>query len=65
MDSQNSRDCGSPTLIMEVVGDEEENKEEEQEEGVVRTTKISTSHPGKHDIRQKCINVPKENLIWF
>ncbi|XP_032418205.1 zinc finger protein 3 homolog isoform X1 [Xiphophorus hellerii] len=47
VDSQNSRDCGSPTLIMEVVGDEEENKEEEQEEGVVRTTKISTSHPAR------------------
>ncbi|XP_027872865.1 zinc finger protein 568-like isoform X2 [Xiphophorus couchianus] len=45
--SQNSRDCDSPTLIMEVVGDEEENKEEEQEEGVVRTTKISTSHPAR------------------
>ncbi|XP_008435018.1 zinc finger protein 37-like isoform X1 [Poecilia reticulata] len=47
VDSLNSRDCGSPTLIMEVVGDEEENEEEEQKEGSMRTTKISTSHPAR------------------
>ncbi|XP_054912435.1 zinc finger protein 660-like isoform X2 [Poeciliopsis prolifica] len=47
VDFQNSRDCSSPTLVMAVVGDEEEIEEVEQEERVVRTTKISTSHPAR------------------
>ncbi|MEQ2224780.1 hypothetical protein ILYODFUR_011048, partial [Ilyodon furcidens] len=44
---QDQRDCSSPTLIMEVVGDDEENEEGEQEKGVVKMTRILPLHSAR------------------
>ncbi|KAM4749755.1 uncharacterized protein FYW61_021945 isoform 2-T2 [Anableps anableps] len=52
LQDQNQRDCSSPTLIMEVVGDDEENEEGEQEEGVVKTTRISPLRSARTRRRQ-------------
>ncbi|XP_047222112.1 zinc finger protein 229-like isoform X3 [Girardinichthys multiradiatus] len=44
---QDQRDCSSPTLIMEVVGEDEENEEGEQEKGVVKMTRILPLHSAR------------------
>lgn len=47
LQDQNQRDCSSPTLIMEVVGDVEENEEVELEEGAVKTARTSPFHSAR------------------
>lgn len=42
------RDSSSPTLIMEVVGDDEEKQEGEETERLVKMAAVSSLHRGKH-----------------